>query len=98
MSMFSRVVSRWIGAVLWGAALAAPVHAAIVEEQFDLPVEVIDGYGKRIAQPIRVTVFSDADNPRPAPVLVLGHGRSAEAQERANYGRARLNVASRFFV
>ncbi|KAF1043571.1 dienelactone hydrolase family protein [Xylophilus sp.] len=101
MSVFPRIRLPWVGSVvLLGAAfaLSGPARAAVTEEQFDLPVEVIDGYGKRIAQPIRVTVFSDPANPRPAPVLVLGHGRAAEAQDRANFGRGRFTVASRFFV
>jgi dienelactone hydrolase len=77
---------------------AAPVLAAWREEVFDLPVTVADAYGKTIAHTIKVTVFSDDRNPKPAPVLVLNHGRAAEADGRAALGRARFVEASRFFV
>jgi dienelactone hydrolase len=76
----------------------ATAHARLVEEQIDVPVEVTDAYGKQIRHTIKVTVFSDDANPRPAPVLVLNHGRSAEPQGRADLGRARYTDASRFFV
>lgn len=96
MSAFRRLPWPLAGAVLLAFASHAP--AAVTEEQFDLPVEVIDGGGQRIAQPIRVTVFADSANPRPAPVVVLGHGRAGDPQGRAGLGRARYGEASRFFV
>jgi hypothetical protein len=37
---------------------------------------------KQIAHTIKVTVFSDDQNPQPAPVLVLNHGRATDAQGR----------------
>lgn len=79
-------------------ALAGVGHARLIETQMDLPVKVLDAYGKQIEQSIKVTVFSDNLNPRPAPVLVLNHGRAAEAQDRVKLGRARYSDASRFFV
>lgn len=79
-------------------ALAAASHARMREEQLEVPVEVSDAYGKVLRQSIKVTVFSDDANPRPAPVLVLNHGRSADARERVQMGRARYSDASRFFV
>lgn len=81
-------------------ALALPLaaDAKLQEEQFDLPVKVSDAYGKTIEQTIKVTVFWDDANPRPAPVMVLNHGRSAEAVERAEMGRARYLKSSRYFV
>jgi dienelactone hydrolase len=63
-----------------------------------LPVTVNDAYGKRIEHTIKVTVFSDDANPRPAPVLVLNHGRAADAQDRLKLGRARYTDASKFLV
>jgi dienelactone hydrolase len=80
------------------SAASFPAHARLQEENFDLPVSVVDAYGKQIAQPIKVTVFSDDRNPQPAPILVLNHGRAAEAQGRAELGRARYSEISRFFV
>lgn len=87
----------WVGfwlASLWGL----PAGAALREAQIDVPVRVVDGAGRTVAQPIRVTLFWDDANPRPAPVLVLNHGRAAEAADRAALGRARYHLASRFFV
>ncbi len=84
------------GAALLVAATAS--HARLREEQLDLPVQVVDAYGKPVEQLIKVTVFSDDTNPRPAPVLVLNHGRAAEAEGRAKVGRARYTDASKFFV
>jgi pimeloyl-ACP methyl ester carboxylesterase len=80
--------------VLWSAA----AHARRVEEEIDLPVRVMDSYGKVIEQTIKVTVFSDDANPVPAPVLVLNHGRSAQAEGRQNLGRVRLLEASKYFL
>lgn len=85
-------------AMLTASLATQPVHARLLESQIDVPIEVVDAYGKRIAQPIRVTVWSDDANPTPAPVMVLGHGRAAEADKRAGLGRARLSAASAFFV
>jgi len=79
-------------------ALAGTAHARLLEETLDLPVVVTDAYGKQIAHSIKVTVFSDDQNPRPAPVLVLNHGRAPDAQGRAELGRARYSDASRFFI
>lgn len=78
--------------------MATAAQARLQEEQIDVPVEVTDGYGKVLRHAIKVTVFSDTANPTPAPVLVLNHGRSTEAQQRAALGRARYAEASRFFV
>jgi dienelactone hydrolase len=81
------------------AALAsASVHARLVEDQLDVPVRVNDAYGKVIEHTIKVTVFSDPENPKPAPILVLNHGRAVEVQERVNFGRARFSSASWYFV
>jgi dienelactone hydrolase len=73
-------------------------QARLREDQFDLPVRVFDAYGKTIEHTIKVTVFSDDVNPRPAPVLVLNHGRAVEPEDRVKVGRARFSDASKFFV
>jgi dienelactone hydrolase len=78
--------------------LATAGHAGLREEQLDLPVEVSNAFGKLLRGTIKVTVFSDDDTPRPAPLMVLNHGRSAESQQRAAMGRVRYLEASRFFV
>jgi dienelactone hydrolase len=87
------VVALFLSSLLATAALAA-----VREEQVDLPVQVVDAYGKTVEQAIKVTVFSDEANPRPAPVLVINHGRATDAAGRAALGRARYTAISRFFV
>lgn len=79
-------------------AASAGAQARLHEEVFDLPVMVVDAYGKQITQSIKVTVFHDERNPQPAPVLVLNHGRATEPQQRLEVGRVRYSEASRFFV
>lgn len=78
--------------------LVLPVSARVVEEEFDLPVQVQDAYGKAIAQPIRVTVFRDDAAAGPRPLVIINHGRAPEAVQRANFGRSRYSTASRWFV
>ncbi|MEO5671988.1 MAG: alpha/beta fold hydrolase [Ramlibacter sp.] len=83
------------------AALLLPSMAALAalrEEQMDVPVAVHDSFGKLIQRTIKVTVFSDDTNPKPAPVLVLNHGRAGEPQERVDLGRARYLETSQFLV
>ena len=75
------------------AALAAPR-----EEQLDLPVSVHDGYGKQIDRTMKVTVFSDDANPRPAPVVVINHGRAGDPQERLALTPARSYAAIAAFL
>ena len=80
------------------AISAGASHARLQEEQFDLPVKVVDAYGKPFAQSIKVTLFFDDANTTPAPVLVLNHGRAAQPADRVKLGRARYPDAAKFFV
>lgn len=73
-------------------------QAKVIEEQFDVPVEVKNAWGKVVAHPIRVTMFVDDATPAPRPILLIGHGRSAEAEGRASMGRARYSEVSRWFA
>ena len=79
-------------------AVPGAASARLLEEQIDVPVRVRDAWGKEAAQNIRVTVFSDDANPRPAPIAILNHGRATSAEARARLGRARFVDASRYFV
>jgi dienelactone hydrolase len=79
-------------------ACAAGAQAKLQEEVLQVPVAVQDLYGRTVRQAIAVTVFSDDASPRPAPVLLINHGRAFEAKDRAALGRARYGDASRFFV
>jgi dienelactone hydrolase len=89
---------RLAGLLLAAAALPFAAPAAVVEQQFDLPVRVTNAWGKAVAQPIRVTVFIDDATPAPRPILLINHGRAAEATARASMGRARFGEASRWFA
>lgn len=87
-----------LGATLLLLAWAGAAPARVVEEQFDLPVQVVDAYGKQTEQPIRVTLFRDDQRRGPQPLLVFNHGRAVDATDRAQMGRVRYSDASRWFV
>jgi dienelactone hydrolase len=73
-------------------------QARLHEEVLALPVTVTAADGKPLQHEITLTLFWDDANPKPAPVLVLNHGRAAEAPQRAAMGRARYSDAARFLV
>lgn len=88
---------RWL-VTLALAAAALPAQAKLQEQVIEVPVSVQDMYGRTVAQPVTVTVFSDDRNAQPAPVMVINHGRAPDANDRAAIGRARYSEVSRFFV
>jgi len=96
--LLARCGRRQLLAACFGLAAASTAFAAVVEEQHDLPVAVVDAYGKQVAQPIKVTVFFDDTTAQPRPVLLINHGRAVDAAERAALGRARYTDASRWFA
>jgi dienelactone hydrolase len=75
-------------------AASGTAAAGLVEEQLQVPVKVRDGYGREVARDIVVTVFYDRAAPRPYPLAVINHGRSATVAGRAALGRAKYSVAS----
>ena len=79
-------------------AFAVPAGARIVEEPFELPVELSDAYGKTIARNLVVTVFREDARMTPQPLIVLNHGRAVEAADRAALGRVRMADNARWFV
>lgn len=91
---------KWlVGAILVAGLLYGNLaRAKLIEEVIKVPVKVANNYGKEVAQDIVVTVFYDDAATKPYPVLVLGHGRSAEAAERAAMGRAKFSVNSRWLT
>jgi dienelactone hydrolase len=95
--MSARTGCRFSAALLLAWAVGC-AQAKVVEEQFQLPVQVSDSYGKPIEQNITVTVFDDDEIAGPKPVLIIDHGRAGEASERAAMGRARYPVASRWLA
>jgi dienelactone hydrolase len=92
--------ARAIGLVLAASGLAAaiPASARIVEEVLKVPVEVKDIHGKVIAQDIVLTLFRDTRSPQPQPVVVLNHGRSPVAKDRAALGRVRFTDNAEWFA
>ncbi|MFN9727947.1 alpha/beta hydrolase family protein [Acidovorax sp.] len=91
--------ASWIWSLAWMLATAVgAAQARVVEEQMDVPVPVKNIWGKEVAQTIRVTVWSDDANPRPAPIAIVKHGRAPDAQGRAALGRARYTDASRYLL
>jgi dienelactone hydrolase len=90
-------MKRWL-ALLTVLAAGATTQAKLVEAQIDLPVQVTDAYNKTIAHDIKLTVFVDDATPAPRPVIVINHGRSPEAENRAAMGRARYSEISRWFA
>jgi len=92
------LMRKYLASLLILGAAGGGAQATIVEEQFDLPVQVSDACGKRVEQSIKVTVFSDDTIAGPKPVIVINHGRASEAADRAAMGRARYPQASRWFA
>jgi len=89
--------TRALSALLLAAALAS-VQARVVEEQIRVPVNVTNIKGDRIAQTIIVALFHDDAAPKPYPVLVLNHGRSYKASDRAAVRASSLSGPARWLA
>jgi dienelactone hydrolase len=77
--------------------LASTARAKVVEEVIHVPVTVKMIDGRQVSRSIIVTVFRD-DEREKSPYLVLNHGRSVSASERASVPRQRYSENSRYFV
>ncbi|QIL83271.1 dienelactone hydrolase [Diaphorobacter sp. HDW4A] len=75
-----------------------PAWASMQERVLQVPVTATNPQGKQVKGHIAVTVYSDPANPVPAPVLVLNHGRSPQAEGRKELHRARFAKQARYFV
>jgi dienelactone hydrolase len=73
--------------VLLGCAAPPLVHAKLVQEIIKIPMTVSNAYGKEETRDVVVTVFVDNATPAPHPIMVIGHGRAAEAEKRIAMGR-----------
>ena len=82
---------------LVASATACPLAAKLVETTVEVPVEVRDAQGQIVRQPIKVTIFRDDARPR-APFMILNHGRSAKADQRAGVKPAQYAANARYFV
>lgn len=94
--MFEHVRAASILAVLVGYSTA--VESRLVVEKRWVPANVTDSSGNNVSQDIMVTIFHDDDAPMPYPTLVLNHGRSPHASDRAALGRAQYSAASRWLT
>lgn len=77
--------------------LSASAAAAVVEEIFELPIEVKDIYGRAHQQSFTVTMFRD-DARAKSPFMIINHGRAGNAQARAKQGRSTYRENSHYFV
>lgn len=73
------------------------VSAAVVEEVFDLPVEVKNRFGLEVNQTIKVAALHDEAATAPQPFLVLGHGRPANGNF-AGYKWSSYRKQGEYFV
>ncbi len=89
-----RIALPLLAGLLHCASAMAVVHERVLE----VPVSATNAQGKQLKGKIAVTVFSDPANPVPAPVLVLNHGRSPQAEGRKELHRARFAKQARYFV
>lgn len=72
-------------------------QSKIIEEVVIVPVSVPNAFGKINNHNVIVTIFRDSERKK-SPYLILNHGRSGSAEERAKLGRAKYSAASKFFV
>jgi dienelactone hydrolase len=92
-----RYRSHYLGALALAALmLPAIARAATVEEVVTAPVALRTIFGPH-RQDLVVTVFHD-DRRQQSPYVVLNHGRTSEAAERAAMGRTRYSEISRYLV
>jgi len=94
--MLGDMITRIAGACFVAVALVA--RAGIVEEQFKLPVKVLDSHDHEVQHSIVVSTFYDSDTPAPRPIIVINHGRATSAMDRSKLGRAQYSVASKWLA
>jgi dienelactone hydrolase len=100
---------RWLrgeATSVWAAALGAmlsianlpPASARVVQEEAQVDVRVADVEGRTVERKITVGIFYEESVPGRRPVLVLNHGRSPKAAERASVSVAQMAAAARWFT
>jgi len=78
-------------------SIAGFAQSKIVEEIITVPVSVQNTYGNTHTHNVVVTLFREASRNQ-SPYIILNHGRSGSASERAKLGRARYSALSKYFV
>jgi dienelactone hydrolase len=84
--------------VLAFATVLGVANASVIEETADVPVQVTDPAGNRIAQSIKVTLLWDDDVSGKRPAIVINHGRPSNSRARAAFGRSPFADVSKWFV
>ncbi len=72
--------------------------ARIVQEETQVAVRVTDVQGRNVERNITVGIFYDDSAPRRHPVLVLNHGRSPKAVDRASISVVHMAAAARWLT
>jgi dienelactone hydrolase len=89
------------GILMFAIALllaSLPARALVVVEDIRVPVKVVDIYGKAIEQEISVGLFHESSSPKPRPLLVLNHGRSATLAGNSRIAVKDYAAAARWFT
>ena len=86
-----------LATVVLGMAHGSAV-AAIVEERTTVPVRVRTVDGRDVERAIVVALFLESSSPAPRPLLVLNHGRSGSAAERARLRTSDYAAAARWLT
>ncbi len=81
--------------VILGATTA---HAKIIEEAVTLTAEVQDIKGRPHTHPFVVTIYRDDARRQKQPFMILNHGRSAKAADRAKTAVGPYGPNARYFV
>jgi dienelactone hydrolase len=88
----------WVFVAGAGLLLADPAVAKTIEETVTLQAEAQDVRGRLVSQPIQVTIYRDEARRVPQPFMILNHGRSAKAAERAKTAVGPYGPNARYFV
>jgi dienelactone hydrolase len=89
---------RFIVLTLATAVATAPAHAKTIEETITLTAEVQDIRGRLHTHPFQVTIFRDDARRQKQPFMILNHGRSAKAADRAKTAVGPYRANARYFV
>ena len=96
-SLYQEAVARWLVCL---AVLVPPLDAVawVIEDRMKVPVKVTTVQGKEVEREIYVALFYENSSPEPRPLLVLNHGRSNHAAERARLDVKRYADAARWLT
>jgi dienelactone hydrolase len=87
----------------WLAALAlllcaGSACALVTVDEIQVPVKVANAFGREVEHSITVGLFSESSAPKPYPLLVLNHGRAANAADLVKTKVADYAAAARWLT